>query len=113
MEIEKFKKLQAEFEEQYIGPYEKKPEDLLFLAVALAGEVGEFANLVKKYWREEKKSVNVAEDDKRDYFADMEKEIIDVFTYFLIVANVLNIDIEEGYMENLTRNRKRFKKLNS
>ncbi len=111
MDISEFKKLQKEFDEEYIGPYERKPEDFLFLSTAIAGEVGEFANIVKKYYRTKEKKVGVASDEDRDYISDMKKEIIDVFTYFLIIANHLDLDIEEGYLENLARNRKRFKKM--
>jgi len=113
MEVEKFKKLQQEFDEDYIGPYERKPEDFLFLAAALAGEVGEFANLVKKYYRKKNMNRQVESDQNRDYLAEMKKEIIDVFCYFLIIANQLDLDIEKEYLANLEHNKKRFKKINS
>ncbi len=113
MDIEDFKKLQKEFDEQYIGPYKKQPEDFLFLAVALAGEVGEFANLVKKYYRKSKMNRHVIDDKDRDYLAEMNKEIIDVFCYFLIIANQLDLDIDKAYKDNLERNKQRFQKLNS
>lgn len=110
MDIKEFKKLQQEFDEEYIGPYTKQPEDLLFLAAALAGETGEFANVVKKYYRKEKYKTGVSDDSQRDYFTDMKKEIIDVFCYFLIIANHLDLDIKKGYLANLERNKKRFGK---
>jgi len=113
MEIDQFKSLQQKFDEEYIGPYERKPEDFLFLAAALAGEVGEFANLIKKYYREKRMNRLVETDQDRDYLSEMKKEIIDVFCYFLIIANQLNLDIEKEYLENLESNKKRFKKINS
>lgn len=113
MDVADLKKLQKDFDDKYIGPYNKLPEDLLFLATALAGEVGEFANLVKKYYRREVKKVGVTSDNGRDYLADMRKEITDVFVYYLIIANQLDLDIEKNYLENLERNKKRFEKLNS
>jgi len=109
MEIEQLKKLQQEFDEQYFGPYERKPEDFLFFAVALAGEVGEFANLVKKFYREKRWDRLVEKDQNRDYLTDMKKEITDVFIYFLIIANNLNLEIEKEYLEKLEKNKKRFK----
>ncbi len=112
MEIEDFKKLQKEFDDEYIGPYNDLPADLLFLTTALAGEVGEFANLVKKYYRTEKKGLGVINDKDRDYLTEMKKEIIDAFCYFLIIANQLELDIETEFKENLTRNSSRFKKIN-
>jgi len=110
MEIEDLKKLQAEFDQEYFGPYTNNPEDFLFLAAAVAGEAGEFANVVKKYFRKKKWQAEVTEDQERDYLESMKKEIIDVFTYFLIIANHLDLDIEKEYLANLNRNRKRFKK---
>ena len=111
MDVVEFKKLQKNFDDEYIGPYNKQPEDLLFLATALAGEVGEFANIVKIYYRLEKKRVGVSSDKDRDYFTDMKKEITDVFVYFLIIANLLDLDIEKSYLDNLERNKKRFTKI--
>jgi NTP pyrophosphatase (non-canonical NTP hydrolase) len=111
MEIEDFKKLQKEFDTKYIGPYNDLPGDLLFLTTALAGEVGEFANLVKKYYRLKAKDIAVAGEEQRDYTTEMKKEIIDVFCYFLIIANQLDLDIEKEFKENLDRNKNRFKKL--
>jgi len=113
MEIEDFKKLQKEFDEKYIGPYNKQPEDFLFLAAAIAGEVGEFANIVKKYYRLEKMGKGVKDDKNRDYINDMKKEITDVFCYFLIIANQLDIDIEKEFLDNLERNKERFKDIKS
>lgn len=113
MDITEFKKLQKEFDDKYIGPYNELPEDLLFLTTALAGEVGEFANLVKKYHRLQKKDIGVLGEEDRDYLSEMKKEIIDVFVYFLIIANQLDLDIDQAYLENLERNKKRFQKINS
>jgi len=113
MDIVEFKKLQKEFDDKYIGPYEDLPEDLLFLSTALAGEVGEFANLVKKYFRLKSKELAVNGEEGRDYLAEMRKEIIDVFCYFLIIANQLDLDIEEEFKDNLERNKSRFNKINS
>jgi NTP pyrophosphatase (non-canonical NTP hydrolase) len=113
MDVGELKKIQQDFDEKYIGPYDDLPKDLLFLATALAGEVGEFANLVKKYYRLKEKDMTVVGDEERDYLAEMRKEIIDVFCYFLIIADQLDLDIEKAYLNNLARNKKRFKKLNS
>ena len=112
MDIQQFRKLQKEFDDNYIGPYDNLPADLLFLTTALAGEVGEFANLVKKYYRLKRKNLRVNGEEDRDYLSEMKKEIIDVFVYFLIIANQLDLDIEKLYLANLERNKQRFKKIN-
>ena len=111
MDIKEFKKLQKEFEDKYIGHFSDNPDDLLFFATALAGELGEFANLVKKYYRQEKLNTKVTTDDKRDYKPEMKEEIIDIFTYLLIVANILDIDIEKEYLAKLEKNKQRFQKI--
>lgn len=113
MKIEELKKIQQEFEEKYMGHFTDNPNDLLFFATALAGEVGEFCNLAKKYYRENVLSRKVNEDNNRNYLKDMQEEMIDIFTYLLIVAYILNIDIEQEYLTKLEKNKKRFQKINS
>jgi NTP pyrophosphatase (non-canonical NTP hydrolase) len=74
---------------------------LLELTVALAGEVGEFANLTKKIVR-------------GDYSLDSAKpelgsELADVFIYLLKLADQLGIDLEAAFRTKLAYNEERFK----
>jgi NTP pyrophosphatase (non-canonical NTP hydrolase) len=79
---------------------------LEYLTNALAGEVGEVANLVKKVVR----SVVYGRGDLRldDVRQELAEEIADVFTYLLTIAGLLGLDLEKIYLQKLEKNRKRF-----
>jgi NTP pyrophosphatase (non-canonical NTP hydrolase) len=79
---------------------------LEYLTNALAGEVGEVANLVKKVVR----SVVYGRGDLRldDVKQELAEEIADVFTYLLTIAGLLGLDLEKTYLQKLEKNRKRF-----
>ncbi len=60
-------------------------EDLRFLTLALAGEVGEFANLLKKQWR-------------GDGLLDVReagKELADIRIYLELISQCLALDLDE------------------
>jgi NTP pyrophosphatase (non-canonical NTP hydrolase) len=79
---------------------------LEYLTNALAGEVGEVANIVKKVVR----SVVYGRGDLRldDVRQELAEEIADVFTYLLTIAGLLGLDLEKTYLQKLEKNRKRF-----
>jgi NTP pyrophosphatase (non-canonical NTP hydrolase) len=79
---------------------------LEYLTNALAGEIGEVANLVKKVVR----SVVYGRGDLRldDVRQELAEEIADVFTYLLTIAGLLGLDLEKTYLQKLEKNRKRF-----
>ena len=56
-------------------------EDELFLALALCGEVGELANMIKKRWR-----------DKVDLTSEIQDEIADIRVYLELLAKFFNIE---------------------
>lgn len=75
---------------------------LLELTVALAGEVGEFANNAKK----------VARGDFQLDAArpELASELADIFIYVLKLSSQLGIDLESAFREKLHNNEKRFRK---
>jgi len=79
---------------------------LEYLTNALAGEVGEAANLVKKVVR----SVVYGRGDLRldDVRQELAEEITDIFTYLLTIAGLLGLDLEKTYLQKLEKNKKRF-----
>ena len=106
--IEELKKLQKEFDKEIFKKYDKSPEGLLFSIVALCGEIGEAANIVKKYYRKEKFNRETKEDKERDYIKEIKEELTDVFIYLLIFANKFDWDIEKSFLEKTKKNKKRF-----
>lgn len=73
-------------------------------ALAMAGEVGEFCNLVKKI---ERGSLNF-KDAKVRY--DLSMELTDVFIYVLNLAGMLRINLEESFKMKRGINSMRFMK---
>ena len=65
-------------------------EDQRFLTLAISGEVGEFANVVKKHWRGDYKDGETL----KDYAAKIEDELADIRIYLelLGVAFGFNLD---------------------
>lgn len=57
-----------------------KPEELYFLTLALVGEAGELANLIKKRWRDGSLNLN-----------SVKKEIADIEAYLLHIKDFLSI----------------------
>jgi NTP pyrophosphatase (non-canonical NTP hydrolase) len=112
MKLKDIQKFQAEYDKKYWRVNKRIPtrELLLFLSTALAGEMGEFANLVKKLYRQKRWRVGYARDKKRNLKAEMADELIDVFIYTLIIAETLGIDLEKEYFKKQEKNIKRFKK---
>lgn len=88
--------------ERWFGDTGATHKDLGFLVLALAGEVGELANIVKKV---ERGSLSVRDPKVRH---DIVMETTDVFVYLLNVAALLNIDLERTYHMKRAENEKRF-----
>jgi NTP pyrophosphatase (non-canonical NTP hydrolase) len=81
----------------------KGREHLPHHVLALCGEAGELANIVKKIERGSVRYEEVA--DK------MRGEVVDNFVYLLNIAAILELDLLEGYEEKRQYNDKRFSKL--
>jgi NTP pyrophosphatase (non-canonical NTP hydrolase) len=66
-------------------------EDERFLALALCGEAGELANIVKKRWR-----------DGVDMTAEAREEIADIRVYLALIAKCFGLD-EQGINDEVAR----------
>jgi NTP pyrophosphatase (non-canonical NTP hydrolase) len=64
---------------------------LPFLALALCGEAGELANLVKKQWR----------GDAGDRYAEIVSELADVGNYAFMLASHFGIDLQAAMLAKL------------
>ena len=82
-------------------------EALNYLAVALAGEVGEFCNLVKKITRRFRSTGEMPGEDEMD---SLYEELVDVLIYILKASEELfKKDLAEAYLEKMRKNEERFK----
>ncbi len=77
-------------------------QDMGFLTICLAGETGEFANLIKKGMR------GSFDMDDPDYVYALSMELADVFIYLMNLVGVMDIDMEKLYQIKRELNRGRF-----
>jgi NTP pyrophosphatase (non-canonical NTP hydrolase) len=77
-------------------------DDLGHLSLALCGEVGEVANIVKKLQRGDKS----LKDAQTRFHLMM--EIADVQTYLLCIAGLLGLDLDKAVQHVRSENEKRF-----
>ncbi|MGO4773600.1 MazG nucleotide pyrophosphohydrolase domain-containing protein [Flavobacterium sp. W22_SRS_FK3] len=109
MDLKKIIELQALFDSEHKIKFnwnEKINEEnlniLQFLTIALVGETGEFANIVKKIVRGDK-TLNESKNT-------LSSEMVDVFIYIIKLSYQLNIDLEKAFLEKLKENEIRFAK---
>jgi NTP pyrophosphatase (non-canonical NTP hydrolase) len=109
MDLKTIIKIQTDFDREHKIKFDwsKKIDNehidiLQFLTVALAGETGEFANVVKKIIRGDRSLV--------DSKGQLSSEIADVFIYVLKLSYQLEIDLEQAFMDKLKENEVRFEK---
>ena len=74
------------------------------LIMALAGEVGELAEIFQ--WLKPEEAMNILEDPKKA--SDVKDEIADVLIYTLRLADVLGLNSEELILRKIERNRVKY-----
>ncbi len=77
-------------------------QDMGYLTICLAGETGEFANLIKKGIRGD------FEIDDPDYVKELAFELTDAFIYMMNIAGLMGIDMSKMYQIKREINRERF-----
>jgi NTP pyrophosphatase (non-canonical NTP hydrolase) len=77
-------------------------QDMGYLTICLAGETGEFANLIKKGMRGD------FEIDNPTYTRLLALELTDVFIYVMNLAALMGVDMEKMYQIKRSINRDRF-----
>jgi NTP pyrophosphatase (non-canonical NTP hydrolase) len=109
MDINDMQRMNAEFSESRGWFYHKanSTDDMInklgYNTVAISGEVGEFANLVKKVLRNKEKLND-------EMLSHMKEEVADIFIYTLIVSRLLKMDLAEEFMKKQKKNEQRFEK---
>lgn len=82
---------------------EKVSKNISHQALALAGEVGEFCNVLKKLQRDDVTDLTL------ESFEHLADELCDVFIYTVNIANILKVNLGAGYSQKRDYNEKRFK----
>ncbi len=105
MELSDLQQQQKEHDSTYWdnGAEQSLSGQLLMCAVCIAGESGEFAGIAKKI-RLKEEGCGYPEYDNRELEKEVREELVDVFIYTLITANVLGIDIEREYQKKQQKN---------
>lgn len=75
-------------------------DGLLYLATALAGEVGETCNLIKKWYRDSWTLEQIQN--------ELAKELPDILIYLVMLAGAANIDLDKAYEAKKEYNNERF-----
>ena len=114
MTLKEIQKFQREFDKKYFNKYwvdednlDQKIDFLKDMTIALTGELGEFANVIKKISRDRK---NLGEEPSKEMIEKLRDELTDCFIYLVILSNILEMDIEKEYLRKNEFNNKRFQK---
>jgi len=93
--VEQRKKM---FENQ---PFNKEVKNLLWASNSLCGESGEFANVVKKVYRDKG-------GDQNKLMYDLKDELGDIMWYWLFVCEILKVDPHDILSMNIGKLQKRY-----
>lgn len=109
MELNRIRELQAAFDAEHESAvrWDRPAADgttkvLEHLVVCLVGEVGEFANVLKKVVRGDRSYVEAR--------AVLTEELTDAFIYLIKICNLMDVDLDHAFLDRLAFNRERFKK---
>lgn len=110
MEIKELIEKQKKFQEEFFSKLKIKTEKdklryLEFITLAMAGEMGEFANLVKKAIRD---NLILDKTPGKEMISHMKEELADIFIYFLLALDHLDVDIEKEVLSKMEKNKARF-----
>src|SRR5450830_970470 len=107
MNIQELIKLQVEFDEAhgFNLSFKNTHEKYLLISkeiVGLVGEIGEFANIVKKI----NLSLDLNSDisNLTDLEANLSEELIDTFIYLIRLSVLLKVDIPNKYLKKKQKN---------
>jgi NTP pyrophosphatase (non-canonical NTP hydrolase) len=99
--MDSLKEIQAECNKDSEEWFPHIQGSLGYHVLALCGEVGELANLLKKVQR----GSDPFDAEMKNMMAN---ELIDAFTYIMTTAGVLGVDVGEAYSEKRAYNYERF-----
>ncbi len=110
MDLNEIVKIQNEFDKSHGFSNEFSREALTGIALALMGECGELANLIKKYNRAEQfGGKNSLADKDRDYLEEAREELADILVYLMKFSMILGADLEQEYLKKIEKNKIKLK----
>lgn len=111
MDLKEITKMQKKFDEEHGWDWEDPTDEgfverLKYITIALSGEVGEFANIVKKALRNKFPEGSMPDLEKIE---KLKGELTDVFIYTIEAARILRVDLGEAYLKKMRELEVRFK----
>ena len=82
--------------------FPEKADDMGYMTLCLTGEIGEFANLIKKAIR------GSVDSDDEQFNIDLAFELTDIFIYVCMLAGSMGLDLEKMYQIKRKYNVSRF-----
>lgn len=103
-----FEKMSEDVSRTWFLKFDDEDDEILYLSNALAGEVGELANEVKRYIR-----LKILEDSENTpkQRLNVEFEVMDILYYLVKIIKTLDIDVEQAWDVRIAINERRWKKL--
>jgi len=83
--------------------YPQKGDNLIYPTLGLVGEAGEFADKIKKYWRNSEKLELKSEDLSAGQIEALCLELGDKLWYIAVLATELNVSLDDIAYMNLTK----------
>lgn len=114
MNITNLLKTQIEFDKAHgwikdDEPFECKIDSINKDIIGIIGELGEFANIVKKINLDI--DAGLIDESRLKFYKflpDLKEEVIDIFIYLLRIMYHIDINVEEEYLKKLEYNKERF-----
>lgn len=100
--IKESKKTWSHFD---LNKAESSDLEMLYVSLALGGEVGELQNKIKKYFRRKYLTTGHSTGDEISMVGE---ELADVIYYVGRLAEVLKLDIDKEFSEKMAENVKRY-----
>lgn len=112
MDLKKIQEIQEKFDLEHgwrwdVDDEKGRLERLKYVAIAITGEAGEFANIVKKALRENFPEGQMPDEEQ---MKKLRKELVDIFIYTILASRALGMDLEKEWAEKMDELRQRFKK---
>ena len=113
MDIKEISEFQKKFDIEHDwfwspdDPETKRLNDLQYATIAILGELGEFANIVKKILREYN---HLNAKPTQEMMEKIKEELTDVFIYLVKLGIMLDFDLEKWYLQKMELNKERFKR---
>ena len=106
MDLNEIIKVQSKFDKEHGFSNKYSRERLTGIALALMGECGELANLIKKHNRSVQFGGKHSLPDKnRNYLEEAKEELADILIYLMKLSMILGADLEQEYFKKLGKNK--------